>query len=91
MLSGPHLKSSERDIRDTIGTLNSEQLAGLEQEYRSGYGNDLKGALRCTANRSSSTKYFLEYGKLAQYIVGMLHVRATANICLAINFTPPKF
>lgn len=50
----------EKDIRDTLATLNSKQIAELEQTYQERYGKSLKDSLLQDKNLPEETKQALE-------------------------------
>ncbi|HEY9868244.1 MAG TPA: hypothetical protein V6D08_03695, partial [Candidatus Obscuribacterales bacterium] len=50
----------EKDIRDTISTMNSEQIARLDEEYRAKHGVGIREALLDDPNLSDATKQALE-------------------------------
>ncbi len=50
----------EKDIRDTLATMNSDQIAQLEKEYRERYNLELRDVLLNDSNLSEATKKALE-------------------------------
>lgn len=50
----------EKDIRDTISTMNSEQIAQMDEEYRAKHGVGIREALLDDPNLSDATKQALE-------------------------------
>ncbi|MCA9800987.1 MAG: hypothetical protein KC777_03320, partial [Cyanobacteria bacterium HKST-UBA02] len=50
----------EKDLRDTVSTLNSTQIAELDKEYREAHGVGIKDALLKDENLPESTKQALE-------------------------------
>ncbi len=50
----------EKDIRDTVSTMNSKQIAELDQEYRRRYGKGVSEDLMNDKNLSTETKEALQ-------------------------------
>jgi pSer/pThr/pTyr-binding forkhead associated (FHA) protein len=60
---GPTIRSDEnceKDLRDTISTLNSSQISQLEQSYQTETGKELKATLLEGADLSKDTKAAIE-------------------------------
>lgn len=53
-------RNCEKDVRDTISTMNSKQIQDLDREYRTKYGKSLEEALLYDKNLSSETKETLK-------------------------------
>ncbi len=53
-------RNCEKDVRDTISTMNSKQIQELDQEYKTKYGKSLEQALFADSSLSSETKEALK-------------------------------
>ncbi len=53
-------RNCEKDVRDTISTMNSKQIAELDKEYRAKYGKSLEQALFADSSLSAETKEALK-------------------------------
>ncbi|MBS2009316.1 MAG: hypothetical protein JST01_19840 [Cyanobacteria bacterium SZAS TMP-1] len=49
----------EKDLRDTVATLNSTQIAALDREYKALYGKGLKESLMAESKLSTETRQAL--------------------------------
>jgi hypothetical protein len=60
IVSGRTDETCERDIRQTIGTMNSRQIEQLDRDYKERYGVGIREALLEDKNLSQATKEALE-------------------------------
>ncbi len=56
LVEGRTDETCEKDIRDTLATMNSDQIEQLDKEYKARYGISLKDALLKDPNLSDATK-----------------------------------
>ena len=59
IISGRSTHEIEKDLRDTVSTLNSKQLSQASEEYQKQYGITLSAAITNNNNLSSATKQAL--------------------------------
>jgi len=68
----------EKDLRDTLATMNSTQIAALRSEYKTLYGSDVKDALMADKELSTESKQ-----TLAIYLKGADQRKPNDSLALA--------